>query len=201
MQQYDNRVDAYIVNSASFAKPVLEYIRQVVHEASPLITETIKWGMPFFEYKGPVCQMAAFKQHCAFGFWKASRLDDPQGALKIASQSAGSFNRITSIADLPSKQTLTAFILQAIALNEKGEKAPAKKAKPVQAALIIPGYFIDVLAQYPKAKQVFDKSSPSHKREYIEWITEAKTKPTRQKRMQTAIEWLAEGKSRNWKYK
>ena len=201
MGQFDSRVDAYIDKAAPFAKPVLEYIRQLVHEASPLLTENIKWGCPFFEYKGPVCQMASFKQHCALGFWKAALLNDPHHALKLGDAKAGSFGDIRSIADLPSKEILTDLILQAIALNEKEVKVERKKAPAEKGELIIPDYFIDFLAGHPKAKEVFDNFSYSNKKEYAEWITEAKTDATRQKRMETAAEWLAEGKSRNWKYK
>nr|DAH99194.1 MAG TPA: bacteriocin [Caudoviricetes sp.] len=200
MEQYDNRVDLYINQSADFAKPILEYIREVVHEASPLITETVKWGMPFFDYKGPVCQMAAFKQHCAFGFWRWSLIS---GDLKPTEDaSAGSFGRVMSIADLPAKEALMAYVLRGIELNEKGiKKASPKKAPSKKAELVIPDYFTDFLAAYPKAVQVFYDFSYSHKKEYVEWITEAKTEATRQKRMETAAEWIAEGKSRNWKYK
>ena len=201
MGQFDSRVDAYIDKAAPFAKPVLEYIRQLVHGVSPLLTETIKWGCPFFEYKGPVCQMASFKQHCALGFWKAALLNDPHHALKLGDAKAGSFGDIRSIDDLPSKEILTDLILQAIALNEKEVKVERKKAPAEKGELIIPDYFIDFLAGHPKAKEVFDNFSYSNKKEYAEWITEAKTDATRQKRMETAAEWLAEGKSRNWKYK
>ncbi|MDB4904943.1 MAG: hypothetical protein JWQ63_4224 [Mucilaginibacter sp.] len=200
MEQYDNRLDAYIEKSAEFAKPILKYIRALVHEASPLLTETIKWGMPFFDYKGTVCQMSAFKEHCAFGFWKASLLKDTHHVIKIGDESAGSIGRIYSIDDLPPKEILTDLILQAIALNEKGVKVPEKKVSSEKAELIIPDYFTDFLAKDPKAKEIFDKFSYSHKKEYAQWITEAKSETTRQKRMETAAEWIAEGKSRHWKY-
>jgi uncharacterized protein YdeI (YjbR/CyaY-like superfamily) len=200
MEQYDNRVDAYIEKSAEFAKPILKYIRVLVHETSPLLIETIKWGMPFFDYKGTVCQMAAFKEHCAFGFWKASLLTDTHHVIKIGEESAGSIGRIYSIDDLPSKEILTDLILQAIALNEKGVKAPEKKAPSEKTELVIPDYFIDFLAKNPKASEVFDKFSYSRKKEYAEWIIDAKSEATRHKRMETAAEWIAEGKSRNWKY-
>jgi uncharacterized protein YdeI (YjbR/CyaY-like superfamily) len=200
MEQYDSRVDAYIARSAPFAKPVLVYIRQVVHEASPLITETIKWGCPFYDYKGPVCQMAAFKQHCAFGFWKASRLNDPHKKLKIGDQTAGSFSRLVSIDDLPSKEILTDFVLQAIARNESGIKVARKKPGTEKKELVIPEYFIMFLSASPKAREEFEKFSYSHKKEYAAWIVDAKSDATRQKRMETALEWISEGKSRNWKY-
>jgi uncharacterized protein YdeI (YjbR/CyaY-like superfamily) len=202
MEKFDSRVDAYIEKSADFAKPILEYIREVVHQASPLITETIKWGFPFFDYKGPVCHMAAFKQHLGFGFWKARLLSDPHQKLRFGDEKAGSFGDIKSIADLPPKEIIIDFILQAIEINEKGVKVQTEKKAPAEKAeLVIPDYFIDFLAKDPKAREVFDKFSYSHKKEYAEWIIDAKSEATRQKRMETAAEWIAEGKSRNWKYK
>ena len=203
MEQYDNRVDAFIEKSPEFAKPILTYLRQLVHETSPLLTETIKWGFPFFDYKGVVCQMAAFKEHCSFGFWKATLLNDPNNALSIGDGSAGSFGRITKIEDLPSKEILQDFILQAIALNESGKKTPEaeKKASVPKTELVIPAYFTEYLKAYPNASLNFDRSSYSHKKEYVEWIIDAKSEATRQKRMETAAGWLAEGKSRHWKYK
>jgi uncharacterized protein YdeI (YjbR/CyaY-like superfamily) len=203
MEQYDNRVDAYIEKSPEFAKPILTYLRQLVHETSPLLTEAIKWGFPFFDYKGVVCQMAAFKEHCAFGFWKATLLIDPNNALSIGDGSAGSFGRITKVEDLPSKEILQDFILQAIALNESGKKTPeaVKKASAPKTELVIPEYFTEYLTAYPNASLNFHRSSYSHKKEYVEWIIGAKSEATRQKRMETAAGWLAEGKSRHWKYK
>jgi uncharacterized protein YdeI (YjbR/CyaY-like superfamily) len=201
MENFDSRVDAYITKSADFAKPVLEYLRKIVHEAAPMITETIKWGFPFFDYKGPVCQMAAFKQHLAFGFWKVALLNDPAKVIKRGDASAGSLGRITSLADLPSKEILVDLIHQAIALNEKGEKVAKKPVPAERAKLETPQYFIDFLSKDSKAIAEFNRFSPSQKREYAEWIIEAKSDATRQKRMETALEWIAEGKTRNWKYK
>lgn len=203
MEQYDSRVDAFIEKAPEFAKPILEYIREFVHETSPLLMETVKWGFPFFDYKAPVCQMAAFKEHCSFGFWKATLLNDPYNALSIGDGAAGSFGRIAKVEDLPSKEILQDFIRQAIALNESGKKTPAaeKKATVPKAELVIPDYFTEFLKAYPNASLNFDRSSYSHKKEYVEWIVEAKSDVTRQKRMTTAAEWIAEGKSRHWKYK
>ena len=201
MEQYDNRIDAYIAKSADFAKPILQHIRKVVHETSPLITENIKWGMPFFEYKGTLCQMAAFKQHCAFGFWKASRLNDPDHLLNPGEEAAaGSFGRVNSIADLPTEAVLRAFILQAMELNESGVRIAKPKANTEKKELVVPDYFIHVLNENPAAKEAFEKFSYSHKKEYLQWITEAKTDATRQKRLDQAIEMIKEGKSRHWKY-
>lgn len=201
MGQFDPRVDAFIEKSADFAKPVLIHIREVVHKASPLINETIKWGMPFFDYKGPVCMMAAFKQHCAFGFWKASRLNDPQGLLKGSDDeaSAGSFGRINSLADLPSDEALIGFVHQVIAMNESGVKEPKKPSVP-KAEIPMPDDFGKLLETNTSALANFVNFSPSKKREYLEWFVDAKSDATREKRMQQALEWIAEGKSRNWKY-
>jgi uncharacterized protein YdeI (YjbR/CyaY-like superfamily) len=202
MEQYDNRLDAYIEKSADFAKPVLTYIRQLVHEASPLIGETIKWGFPFFDYKGPVCMMMGFKKHCAFGFWKAGTLTDPEHVLKLGDEKAGSFGNILTIADLPSKEILINFILQGIERNEKGVKfkVATKKTPEVKAELVTPEYFLEFLSQNLAARNTFDNFSYSHKKEYAEWIVDAKTDATRQKRMETALEWISAGKSRHWKY-
>lgn len=201
MEKYDPRIDAYIAKSADFSKPIMEYIRQVVHEASPLITETVKWGMPFFDYKGPVCMMAAFKQHCAFGFWKSSRLNDPDKLLRGSDEeaAAGSFGRIMSLGDLPSDAALKNFVLQIMAMNESGVKEAKKPAAP-KAELPVPADFAKLLTGSLAAADNFEKFSPSKKREYLEWFAEAKSEATRQKRIDQALEWIAEGKSRNWKY-
>jgi len=201
MGQYDERIDAYIAKSADFAKPVLIHIRDVVHRASPLINETVKWGMPFFDYKGPVCMMAAFKQHLGFGFWKASRLKDPQGLLQgtDAEAAAGSFGRIVTLDDLPPEEALIDFIHQMIKINESGVKEPKKPSAP-KAELPMPADFDKLLRGNLAAMDNFEKFSPSKKREYLEWFAEAKSEATREKRMEQALEWIAEGKSRNWKY-
>lgn len=202
MEQYNVRVHDYIQKSAPFAQTILNHIREVVHSASPLITETIKWGMPFFEYKGTICQMAAFKQHCAFGFWKASLLDDPQGLLKIGDATAGSFGRINTLEDLPSDEAIVHFVLMAMEKNESGIKKPVvKKAPSEKKELVPPDYFLSLLNEHPQAKETFEKFSNSNKKEYVEWLLDAKTDATRQKRLETTMEWLAEGKTRMWKYK
>ena len=200
MEKLDARVDAYIAKSADFAKPVMEYLRGLVHETSPLLSETIKWGCPFFEYNGPVCQMVAFKQHCGFGFWKARLLNDPGNALKFGDEKAGSIGVIKSIADLPPKEVLADLILQAIALNKAENKTPVKKVVKEKGELVIPDYLTNALKENPPAFEKFDSMSASHKREYLDWITNAKTEVTRTKRIATTIEWLIEGKPRNWKY-
>ena len=200
MEKLDARVDAYIAKSADFAKPILQYLRELAHETSPLLSETIKWGCPFFEYNGPVCQLVAFKQHCGFGFWKPSLLNDSHHALKLGDDKAGNIGVIKSIADLPPKEVLADLILQAVALNQAENKAPVKKVVKQKAELVVPDYFINALKENPGIFEKFDRMSASHKKEYSEWITDAKTEATRHKRVNTALEWITEGKSRNWKY-
>ena len=202
MEQYDNRVDAYIAKSGDFAKPILILLRELVHKASPEFKETMKWSSPFFDYNGPVCQMAAFKQHCAFGFWKATLMEDPHKILNQEPDTAGSLGRITSTADLPSDEILIQYIQHALSLNIKGIKAPIRtKATTGQSELVIPDYFTEALTKHLFVKEHFEKFSPSQKKEYISWLEEAKTETTRIKRLETAIEWIGEGKSRHWKYK
>jgi uncharacterized protein YdeI (YjbR/CyaY-like superfamily) len=202
MEKFDPRVDAYIAKAAPFAQPILVYIRQLVHMTSPSITETMKWGFPFFDYNGPVCQMAAFKEHMGFGFWKAKQLNDPGKLIREEDGTAGSFGKITSLNDLPVDEFLIDFIKQAIILNEaENKKAAPKKVIVPKAAIDMPVDFADLLSSNPKALEVYEKFSPSGKREYLEWIVDAKSDETRQKRMQTALEWISEGKSRHWKYK
>jgi len=196
----DKRVDAYMAKSADFAMPILEHFRSIVHKACPDVQETIKWGMPHFDYKGIMCSMAAFKQHCAFSFWKAALMKDPSLMANAKSESAmGHLGKISSVKDLPGDKILIGYIKEAMKLNEEGVKVE-KKPLVKRAAIKVPDYFKKALAQNKAATQAFDAFSASHKREYLEWITEAKTEATRTKRVEQTIEWLAEGKPRNWKY-
>ena len=193
----DPRIDAYIAKSEPFAQPILTYLRAVVHEACPSVQETIKWSAPHFDYHGMMCGMAAFKAHCAFGFWKASLvLGDKNGK---AEEAMGHFGRITSVGDLPPKKTLIRYIEKAMALNEQGVQAkrPAKRPKK---PLATPAYFLAALKKNKKALATYEAFTPSHKREYVEWITEAKSEATRERRLADAVAWMAEGKPRNWKY-
>jgi uncharacterized protein YdeI (YjbR/CyaY-like superfamily) len=197
MPSNDPRIDAYIEKSADFAKPILGHLRKLVHKACPDVEETWKWSFPHFDYKGMLCSMAAFKQHASFGFWKQSLLEtDTFPKNKTA---MGSFGRITSIKDLPSDKVMIGLIQQAMELNEKGINVRKKPAAP-KTEVVVPDDLTAALVKNKKAKAQFEKFSNSHRKEYVMWITEAKTEPTRQKRLATTIEWLSEGKSRNWKY-
>ena len=189
------RVDEYIAKAAPFAQPILRHLRELVHEACPEVEEEMKWSFPNFMYKGMFCNMAAFKAHCAFGFWKSSLVLG-----KAEKDSMGTFGRITSIDDLPPKRTMLGYIKEAKRLNDEGISKP-KAAKPAQnKELMVPPYFLAAVKKNKKAFATFDAFSYSHKKEYVEWVTEAKTEETRERRLATTVEWLAEGKSRNWKY-
>jgi uncharacterized protein YdeI (YjbR/CyaY-like superfamily) len=197
MPNHDPRIGAYIAKSAEFARPILEHLRERVHSACPEVEEGIKWGMPFFSYKAaPMCMMAAFKQHCGFGFWLSKEVtggSDEDGM--------GQFGKLASLQDLPTDEQLATFLKKAMALNEAGVKKsrPRVAVKPSPAT---PDELVAALAQrkHAAARKTWESFGPGAQREYIEWIGEAKTDPTRQKRLATTLEWLAEGKKRNWKY-
>jgi uncharacterized protein YdeI (YjbR/CyaY-like superfamily) len=193
-------IDNYITKSQPFAQPILTYLRELVHQVCPLVEEKIKWGMPFFDYKGEMlCNMAAFKQHCSFGFWKAQLMSDKTLLYNAQTETAmGHLGKITSLKDLPSKSKLTAYIKEAMQLNEAGIKV--KKPKKETVVLPTPTILQKALTLHKAANKVWNNFSPSHKKEYIQWIVEAKTETTQQKRIAQAIEWMAEGKHRNWKY-
>jgi hypothetical protein len=197
MPTTDARVDAYIEKSNDFAKPILRHLRKLVHEACPGVVETMKWSFPHFDYKGMMCSMAAFKQHCAFNFWKQALLE--ASAFPAEKTAMGSFGRITSLEDLPNDKTLKKLIVDAARLNEEGVKV-SKTVSKEKKELVVPDILTGALATNALAAETFNNFPYSKKKEYVEWITEAKTDATRDKRLATTIEWLAEGKARNWKY-
>ncbi|HEX4629660.1 MAG TPA: YdeI/OmpD-associated family protein [Chthoniobacterales bacterium] len=198
MATKDPRIDAYIANSAEFAKPILKHLRKVVHAGCPDVVETLKWSMPHFDHKGVMCGMAAFKQHCAFGFWKADLILDRGPTAEKSGM--GSFGAIRSLADLPSEKTLIGYVKKAAALNETGVKAPGRTQPKKRKPLPMPPDFTAALKKNAKAQKAFENFSPSHRREYIEWVTEAKREETRKERLAQSVKWLAEGKARHWKY-
>jgi uncharacterized protein YdeI (YjbR/CyaY-like superfamily) len=197
MGKKDPRVDAYIEKSADFAKPILKHLRKVVHAAVPDVEETMKWSCPHFMYKGMLAGMSSFKEHCAFGFWKGSLVFGEGEATRDA---MGHFGRITSLKERPSDRTLTAYIRKAARLNDEDVQIARPKRAVKKKDLSIPYEFAAAIAKNGKARETFDNFSYSHKKEYVEWVAEAKTDETRKRRIQTALEWMAEGKSRHWKY-
>ena len=203
MPKKDKRVDAYIAKAKPFAQPILKHLRKLVHQACPEVEETIKWSFASFDYKGPFVSMAAFKEHAVFGFWKSSLLKDPKGYLgeraNQGGEAMGNLGRLESVKDLPPDKVIIDFIKQAKKLNDEGVKLPPRKKKPA-AELDIPAYFMQALKKNKRALATFEAFSPSNKREYVLWVTEAKTDATRDSRLATAVEWMSEGKIRNWKY-
>ncbi len=194
MGKEDKRIDDYISKSADFAKPILNHIRQLVHNACPQVEESIKWGFPNFDYKGPFCSMAAFKQHCSFGFWKASIMKDAEKLKTNQEDAMGHLGKIKSLADLPEDVILISYIIEAARLNDEGIKLPPRKKNKEKQELEIPDYFIKALSKNKIAHKIFEAFSPSHKKEYVQWITEAKTEETRNKRMAKALEQIVEKK-------
>src|SRR5258705_7484639 len=199
----DKRVDAYITKAQPFAQPIMKKMRELIHKANPDVQETIKWGMPSFDYKGPYFSFAAFKQDLAAGFWKYKLIKDSKGYLgdnaMQGGEAMGNMGRMNSVKDLPPDSVMIDFFKQAKKLNDEGVKQERPKPKP-KKEILIPKEFAAALSKNKKAKQVYENFSPSQKYEYLQWITEAKTDETRDKRIETAAEWISEGKPRNWKY-
>ncbi len=198
MPTTDPRIDAYIAKAAPFAQPILEKLREQVHKACPEVVETIKWSMPSFTLDGKIlAHMAAFKAHCAFGFWQREAAGEAGEDKR--SEAMGQFGRIEAMADLPGARELQAMIKHAAELIRSGAPA-AREKKPPKPPAVAPADLLAALSAHPAAQKTFDAFPPSKQRDYIEWITEAKQAATREKRLAQAVEWMAEGKSRNWKY-
>ena len=192
MAKKDPRVDAYIAKAPEFARPILKHLRAVVHEGCPEVEETMKWSVPHFDYKGPLAGMAAFKAHCAFGFWKGPLVVPGTG------EAMGQFGRITKVGDLPNDKVLLGYVKKAVKLNDEGVKV--QRAVKPKKEIPMPADLAGALKKNAKARAAFERFSPSHKREYLEWITGAKAEETRARRLGTAIEWMSEGKSLHWRY-
>lgn len=191
MPNTNPRIDKYIAQAADFARPILTRVRKLIHKACPKVEETIKWSSPFYMYKGILMATPSFKKHCALIFWK--------GKFFLANERA-KYRRLMSLADLPDDKLLLSYIRKAVELNETGTKTtPRRKSAPQE--LPVPDDVVAALAKNKKSRATFEKLSPSHRREYIEWITQAKRAETRARRINTTIEWLSAGKSFNWKYR
>lgn len=196
MKNTNPAVDAYIAKAAPFARPILERLRRLFHEACPDIEEKIKWGSPSFEYKGMVGGFAAFKQHATFGFWRQDVLPDPNRLFK--SKGPMGSGKLTDASQLPPERVLLAYMRRAVELNETGAPPRARpKPKPPPKA---PDFFLAALRKNKKALATFEGFPPSHKRDYVDWIVEARREETRERRIKAALEWLSQGKPRNWKY-
>lgn len=203
MAKKDKRIDAYISKSADFAKPILKHFRELVHKTCPDVEETMKWSFPHFDYKGSMmCSIAAFKQHCAINFWKAPVMKGGEELVAKAKteEAMGHLGKITSLKNLPKDAVLVKYIKEGMRLNDEGVKYSYAKKASVKTELEIPDYFLKALAKNKKAQKTFNDFSQSNKKEYVLWVTGAKTETTRDSRLATAVEWMSEGKIRNWKY-
>ena len=202
----DPRVDAYIAESKPFAQPILTHIRKLIHKACPNVTESMKWSRPFFEYKGAIlANMSAFKEHCSFGFWGEEIAAILREAKLLQPDAMGSLGRLTRIEDLPADKQMLSLLRQAAGFVDSGQytspiAARQKVVKAPKAAVEAPPEFTKALEANKKAAAAFAAFSPSCKREYVEWIADAKRAETRDKRVATAMDWISEGKQRNWKY-
>lgn len=198
MGKRDPRVDAYIEKAAPFAQPILREVRERVHAACPEVEEAIKWSSPAFVYAGGILAgMAAFKQHASFGYWKHAQVMGEGVEL----DGMGSYGKMASLRDLPPKRRMLADIKRAMKLNQEGGKAPGpRKSQSPKPPPEAPGDLLAALAKNRRAKATFEAFPPSAKRDYVDWIVEAKREDTRRKRLEQAVEWMAEGKRRHWKY-
>jgi uncharacterized protein YdeI (YjbR/CyaY-like superfamily) len=200
MASHSPKVDAYIEAAPDYAKPILQRLRKLFHQACPRIEETMKWSVPHFDYKGILAGVSAHKKHVNLVFWKSPLMQDPAGLFPSARGGAMNPVRLEQGAELPSDKVLLSYILDAVQLNEAGAKIPLGKRKSAKKELPVPDDLAAALEGAKQAKSAFEAFSPSHRREYIEWITGAKREETRAKRIAQALEWVTAGKSRNWKY-
>jgi uncharacterized protein YdeI (YjbR/CyaY-like superfamily) len=195
----DPRVDAYVAKAADFAQPILQHLRQLVHKACPEAEEAIKWGHVSFLYRGKIlCTMATFKSHAAFGFWHKDMRAVMEKKFGKTEEAMGSMGRLTSLADLPADREMLQLIKTAVGFHDSG--TPSREKPKPKPALENPFDLAAGLAKNKKATVTWEKFTPAQRREYIEWLTEAKREETRTTRLATTLEWLAEGKQRNWKY-
>ena len=203
---FDSRIDAYIAKSRPFAQPILIHLRELVHKACPTVVETMKWSRPFFEYKGVILgNMSAFNEHCSFGFWGEEIAAVLREANLLQPDAMGSLGRLTRVENLPAHKQMLSLLRQAAAFIDSGQytspiAARNKVVKAPKASVEEPPEFTKALKANKKASAAFAAFSPSCKREYVEWIADAKRAETRDKRIVTAMEWISEGKQRNWKY-
>jgi uncharacterized protein YdeI (YjbR/CyaY-like superfamily) len=195
----DPRIDAYIAKAAPFARPILTEIRAAFHQGCPELVETVKWGHPSFDHGGILGGMAAFKAHASFGFWNSAKMNDPAGILGEQPSSSPMTGKFKDVSELPPRKVLVAYVREAVKLRDAGVK-PKRNTSPKKRPAA-PDWFTAAIGADASAKAFWDGLTPGYRAEYVEWVTEAKREATRDKRVTQAVAWLAEGKTRNWKYK
>lgn len=192
----DPRIDAYIAKAQPFAQPILTHVRQRVHAAAPNIEETLKWGAPAFTLDGKILlMMAAFKAHAALNFWRGQEIRGGEAR----GDAMGQFGRLVAVADLPGDAEFDALVREAATLAAAAPAPRKVKHEPKAPPELHPD-FAAALDASPAAKATLDGFAPSARRDYLDWISDARQDATRAKRVATAIEWLSEGKKRHWKY-
>lgn len=201
--------DEYIENAPDFAKPILRKIQKAMRASSEDLEETIKWRVPHYEYHGMIAGLSAHKSHIRFGFWRGKQMSDPEGLLEIMGKTEIGLIQMETVADVPPQRVLVRYVREAMRLNEAAKAAPktgtrkraaARKKSLAARTIAIPKDLTAALKKNRKARATFEGFSYTNRREYVEWLTEAKREATRQKRLEQAVEWMAEGKPRNWKY-
>ena len=200
MKNTNPAVDEYIEKAAPFAQPILRKIREAFHAGCPDLEEKIKWGVPSFEHKGMLGGMAAFKAHVGFGFWKAALMEDPEGLFGDNPKASPMHIKVSTVKELPTKKVLVSYVKQAARINDEGKTVPRKSSGKTKADLDVPDYMLAAIRKSKAAAKVWEDFSYSKQKEYVEWVTGAKREATRDKRLAQAVEWISEGKSRNWKY-
>lgn len=206
MKNSDPRVDAYIEQAAPFARPILTHLRRAFHHASPELREDMKWSSPHFVRKGIVAGMAAFKEHAGFGFWRGRDMRDPEGLFKGGAKASMCYVKVSSVVELPAEKVIAAYVKEAIALDDAFEQPAAKRRRAsgtragVRPAPTAPDDLMAALRDALGALSTYEAFPPGKQREYVDWVTDAKRAETRARRIAQAVEWMAEGKSRNWKY-
>jgi uncharacterized protein YdeI (YjbR/CyaY-like superfamily) len=193
-------IDDYITSKEPFAQEILAHLRDVIHDAAPDMIETIKWRQPCFEHNGLVCAVAAFKKHVSFSFFKGQLLNDCDGIFSLSDNNELTALKFSSLAEIPANSVLKKYIQQAIALNSASKLKKKVTPRKDKTELIVPEDLVKALAKLPSAQSIFNDFSYSKQKDYIEWLNSAKKESTRASRLATTVEWISEGKGRNWKY-
>jgi hypothetical protein len=202
---HNAQVTAYAAAMPAYAQPIFAHLRALIHTTCPDTDEAIKWSIPHFERDGDyLCIFAASPGHASFTFYKQQLMSDPRLRDNLNLPAIKRFmGRLTSLSDLPDDATLAAMLQEAADLNARGVRLPdrAPKTPPViDMPSAVATAVATALAANPAAQAVWDAKSAAWRKDYLVWITAAKTDPTRDARIAEALDWIADGKARFWKY-